>query len=70
MTGNPDRSLTIAGLFAAIFSDVVSNDVRITRNVSLNSPPRLGGVAAPSIKCREASLAGADGVVDPCCEAS
>src|SRR3989442_6237240 len=35
-----------------------------TRNVSLNSPPRLGGVAAPSIKCREASLAGADGVVD------
>ena len=35
-----------------------------TRNVSLNSPPRLGGVAAPSIKCREASFEGAAGVVN------
>jgi hypothetical protein len=29
-----------------------------------NSPPRLGGVAATKRKYREASLAGADGVVD------
>ena len=28
-----------------------------------NSPPKLGGVAAPSSKCREASKTGADGVV-------
>src|ERR1700756_2369788 len=28
-----------------------------------STPPKLGGVAAPSRKCREASLAGADGVV-------
>src|SRR5258708_327152 len=28
-----------------------------------SSPPKLGGVAAPQRKCREASLAGADGVV-------
>src|SRR5438477_6731873 len=30
-----------------------------------NSPPRLGGVAATSRKCREASIAEADGAVDP-----
>src|SRR6266446_2763713 len=68
----------------AIFSEVVSNGVRIgvsnfctslrewscTRNVTLNSPPRLGGVAAPSINAAKPSLAGADGVVDQCCEAT
>jgi hypothetical protein len=28
-----------------------------------SSPPKLGGVAAPSKRCREATLEGADGVV-------
>src|SRR5258705_5710203 len=59
--GSPGRKP--GGCRLAIFSEVVSNGVRIgvsnfctslcerscTRNVTLNSPPGLGGVAAPSI---------------------
>ena len=68
----------------AIFSEVVSNGVRIgvsnflhfvarvvmhtKRDSEFPSWIRRGGCAIN--KCGEASLAGADGVVDQCCEAT